>query len=318
MSPIPSTDAVRENTQLSHWQERLRTVLGSVRVTTTNGESPGGKITTTRLSHIDVSRIESDAQRVTRTAYDPRRGQTPRIILVLLRQGTATLIQDHSRVIAEEGDLLAWDETRPYSLHCGGPFTALALRMSRSRLGLPDETPRNTGLSAFTSSAGSAKLLSSIISTLATSPASYDPVVAGRLADTVVDLLSVLLLERSRPGDSPTGKQAALIRRVREHIDQRLEDPALSPRTIAHDHHISVRYLHRLFQSEDTTIRRLIQQRRIEQSARELTRHELRTLPIATIALRWGFANPAHFSRAFRQRYGYTPMQWRKNEPGRK
>ncbi|MFJ5933534.1 helix-turn-helix domain-containing protein [Streptomyces sp. NPDC093071] len=310
---MPTADAVREDTQLSHWQERLRRVLGAVRVTTADGTSPGGTVVTARLGHVDVSRVESDAQRVARTARAPRHGEAPDVLLALLRGGTMALVQDEGHVVADQGDLLVWDEARPYSLHCGGPFTALVLRVPRSRLGLSDDSTRSVALSAFASSAGTAGLLGTVVSTLATSPASYAPSVAGRLADSVVDLLSILLLERSRPGDHGAGERAALVRRVREHIDRNLQDPALSPRTVARDHHISVRYLHRVFQPEDTTVGRLIQQRRIEQSARELARHELRTLSVAAVALRWGFANPAHFSRVFRRRYGCTPVEWRRS-----
>ncbi|MFF9045741.1 helix-turn-helix domain-containing protein [Streptomyces parvulus] len=313
---MPTADAISENTQLGHWQERLRTVLSAVRVTTADGASPGGTVVTARLGHIDVSRVESDAQRVTRTTNALDQDETPSVLLVLLRRGTATLLQNNGHVVAGEDDLLVWDETDDYAFHSDGPFTALVLRLSRSRLGLPDESSRAATLPAFTATAetaGTAGLLATVMSTLATSPASYAPSVAGRLADSVVDLLSILLLERSRHAEDSGGERASLVRRVREHVDRNLQDSELSPRTVARDHHISVRYLHRVFESEDVTVQRLIQQRRIEQSARDLVRHELRTLTVAAIALRWGFTNPAHFSRAFRQRYGRTPTEWRRS-----
>ncbi|MFD6415179.1 helix-turn-helix domain-containing protein [Streptomyces sp. NPDC060194] len=309
---MPAADAVRGDSRLGAWQERVRTVLGAVRVTTADGASPGGTVVTARLGHLDVSRVASDTQRVTRAAAAPHVDGGPGVLLVLLTRGTAALVQGGRHLVAGGGDLMVWDEAGPYSLHCEGPFTALVLRVPRSRLAPYDRATRGAALPAFASSAGTAGLLGTVVSTLATSPASYAPAVAGRLADTVVELLSVLLLERSRPGDAEAGARAALVRRVREHIDRHLEDPALSPRTVARDHHISVRYLHRVFQSEDTTVGRLIQQRRIEQSARELARPELRTLSVAAIALRWGFADPGHFSRAFRRYHGCTPVEWRR------
>ena len=32
---------------------------------------------------------------------------------------------------------------------------------------------------------------------------------------------------------------------------------------------------------------------------------------MSAVAQRWGFVNPAHFSRAFRAAYGVSPREWR-------
>ncbi|MYT26968.1 helix-turn-helix domain-containing protein, partial [Streptomyces sp. SID7760] len=85
----------------------------------------------------------------------------------------------------------------------------------------------------------------------------------------------------------------------------------LSPERIARQHHISVRYLHRLFESEGTTVGRYIRQRRLEQCGRELARRSRVVPTVSAVAQRWGFVSPAHFSRAFRAAYGVSPREWR-------
>lgn len=67
---------------------------------------------------------------------------------------------------------------------------------------------------------------------------------------------------------------------------------------------MSVRYLHRLFEGEETTVCRLIQRRRLEECSRELARRGRATPTVAAVAHRWGFTSPAHFSRVFRAAYG--------------
>ncbi|MCZ0982276.1 hypothetical protein O1L60_34535 [Streptomyces diastatochromogenes] len=62
------------------------------------------------------------------------------------------------------------------------------------------------------------------------------------------------------------------MRRVRDHINRNLGDPDLSPERIARAQRISVRYLHRLFEGEGTTVGQLIRQRRLEECGRELGR----------------------------------------------
>jgi transcriptional regulator GlxA family with amidase domain len=37
-------------------------------------------------------------------------------------------------------------------------------------------------------------------------------------------------------------------------------------------------------------------------------------LPLTKIASKCGFLNPSHFSKAFKQQFGVSPQQFRKNE----
>uniref|UniRef100_UPI0004C754E5 helix-turn-helix domain-containing protein n=1 Tax=Streptomyces sp. NRRL S-31 TaxID=1463898 RepID=UPI0004C754E5 len=136
------------------------------------------------------------------------------------------------------------------------------------------------------------------------------------IARNVVDLVQTLAEERlgrSAP-DAPTVARMSLLR-IRAYIDQHLTDPDLAPDVIARAHHISVRYLHKLFELEDITVSRWIQQRRLEQCRRDLARREVAGLTIAAIAHRWGFTSASHFSRVFRAAYGVSPAEWR-NSPG--
>lgn len=75
-------------------------------------------------------------------------------------------------------------------------------------------------------------------------------------------LLETLVAERSgRQGLTAEADPLSLSPRIRSYINERLPDPGLSPESIARAHHISVRYLQKLFQQEGTTVHRWIQQR---------------------------------------------------------
>jgi len=137
-------------------------------------------------------------------------------------------------------------------------------------------------------------------------PSSYRPADIARLGAVGLDLLVAVLdrhLDRSG-GRSPLPSIEGFIR---EH----LRDPDLSPRTVAAAHHISVSYLHRLFQATGTTVAALIRDRRLEGARRDLTDPRLRETPVHQIAARWGFKGHAAFTRAFRATYEITPRGYR-------
>ncbi|MGV9451747.1 AraC family transcriptional regulator [Streptomyces sp. NPDC003635] len=102
-----------------------------------------------------------------------------------------------------------------------------------------------------------------------------------------------------------------LVRRVRAHVDAHLWDRRLTPASVAAAQHISVRYLHRLFEGQGSTIGRWIQHRRLEEARRELARPGRADLTVSAVARRWGFASATHFSRSFRAAYGMSPSDWR-------
>ena len=64
-----------------------------------------------------------------------------------------------------------------------------------------------------------------------------------------------------------------------------------------------VRRLHKLFEDQPLTVAALIRRRRLERCRAELTGSG-RT--VTAVAARWGFSDPAHFSKLFKATYGYN------------
>ncbi|WP_461012317.1 helix-turn-helix domain-containing protein, partial [Streptomyces capparidis] len=70
-------------------------------------------------------------------------------------------------------------------------------------------------------------------------------------------------------------------------------------------------HLYTLFNAQGLTVAARIRQRRLEHCHRDLADPALRSHPVQAIAARWGFTDPAHFSRTFRAAYGTTPRDHR-------
>jgi AraC-like DNA-binding protein len=81
---------------------------------------------------------------------------------------------------------------------------------------------------------------------------------------------------------------------------------------IAAAHHISLSYLHRVFQqqAQGETVAAWIRARRLEGARGDLADPSLRGTPIHAIAARWGL-RPDDFARAFRAADGVSPRDFR-------
>jgi AraC-like DNA-binding protein len=84
---------------------------------------------------------------------------------------------------------------------------------------------------------------------------------------------------------------------------------------VAMRHGISLRYVRKLFQDEQTTFSDFVLLMRLERS-RQLLRSPVRAVStIASIAHACGFNDLSYFNRTFRRRYGLTPSDFRDGVP---
>ncbi|MEV7127379.1 helix-turn-helix domain-containing protein [Streptomyces sp. NPDC093260] len=313
MSLVLTTDSVPDEEKLDYWRAAVSRGLVPMAVTP-RGEDPiAGRITTGHLGYLRVCAVEADAQRTSRTAAHIARSPEAFLAVGVQLRGTATLVQDGRRTAVAERDIVVYDTARPYSLDYPERFSTRVVHLPRRVLGLPDEQIRRITGTVVDTAQGIGSVLLPFLATLVTSAHTCSPAVAGRLAATVLDFFATLVAEHTGSGEEgPDGARRELVLRVRDHIDRNLGDHDLSPQTVAAAHHISVRYLHRLFQDEGITVSRLVQRRRLEESARELARGGASAPTVSAVARRWGFVSPAHFSRVFRGCYGCSPLEWRR------
>ncbi|MFB9434636.1 helix-turn-helix domain-containing protein [Streptomyces showdoensis] len=307
-----TTASVPDREKVAYWNDAVSRALVPLTVTP-RGEGPfDGRIASGRLGYLQVCTMEADAERVSRTPALIAGSSEALVSVAVQISGTATVVQDGRRAEVAEGELVVCDTTRPYSVDYPQRFATHVFQLPRRTLGVPDDDVRRVTGSAIGTADGVGAMLLPFLATLASSGADrYPQVVANRLAGNVVDLLSTLIAERAHHGGTESDGRSHLMLRVLDHINRNLGDPDLSPERIAREHRISVRYLHRLFEGEGTTVGQFVRRRRLEECRRELARRGRTTPTVSAVAQRWGFVNPAHFSRSFRAEYGVSPREWR-------
>lgn len=103
-----------------------------------------------------------------------------------------------------------------------------------------------------------------------------------------------------------------LISAAKNFIEVNIGDRQLSPGRIAAAVGISERQLGRIFADADTTVGQFILRYRLGLAKGMLSDRGQDVVSIGDVGKGLGFASPSHFSRTFRERFGMTPLQWRK------
>ncbi|MGW2989210.1 helix-turn-helix domain-containing protein [Streptomyces goshikiensis] len=247
----------------------------------------------------------------------PGAGRDDHLHVGVYRQGTALVRRRGVDTALEPGDLLISSAPQPSNLLHAVSSTFLWFRVPRFYLAPARGELAHLGGLLAPGSTGIGSLASRFLLELATwetasgLPHHQLPALRNRLAHNAADLLSLLITDLLEKETAPhPATRAELLSRIRRHIDANLMDPGLSPQGVARAHHISVRYLHRLFQKEGVTVGQWVRRRRLEECRRELARTPIRTSTVAAVAHRWGFISAAHFSRVFRDAFGISPSQW--------
>ncbi len=75
---------------------------------------------------------------------------------------------------------------------------------------------------------------------------------------------------------------------------------------------LSPRYINDLFRDEGTSLMRHVWRRRLENCRKDLANPAHAGQRLTEIAFHWGFNDLSHFSRAFRQRFGCSPREYRR------
>ncbi|MER5789507.1 helix-turn-helix domain-containing protein [Streptomyces sp. NPDC001980] len=235
----------------------------------------------------------------------------PECVVGLACDGPLALGQDPDAVLLRPGQLVVWPAEPPHCAVPTGrrPFRLLTLHLPRHVLAVSDRELRELARHPVPTDHGPAAVLARFIEEVAAQAETLRAGPAGRLGDAALDLAAAFVTDAARPVRS---LQSELVDDVKAYIRRHIGDPDLSPARIARAHHISLRYLQRLFQQDKQTVSGFLRATRLEGCRADLADPVLATRTVAEIRARWGFQDAAVFCRAFKKVYGVSPAQYRR------
>ncbi|MFF9118137.1 helix-turn-helix domain-containing protein [Streptomyces massasporeus] len=311
MSVVLSTASLPAADRGERWHHAVSRTFIPLDVRLLEDDPSPGSIVSHRLGSLQVSQVQAGPQVVTRSRRLIARDGKQFLILTLQRRGSALKEQDGRQARIGPGDFSLSDSSRLFRKKVQDAFSFTSFHFPREDLRVRDEDLRALTATTFSGREGSAAVVGTYFARLAREAGHLDALAGRQFAATALDLLALLINERSGRF-APQGPEtaAATLERVKDHILRHLADPGLAPPGIAAAHFMSVRYLHKLFQAEGVTVGEWIRTQRLERCRRDLLGSPALGHGVAAVARRWGFTSPSHFSRAFRTAYGMTPREW--------
>jgi AraC-like DNA-binding protein len=295
--------------------EGLRAVLGPLNIRTDEGNELPDQVRAADLGALHVGELwASRPGGANRTRHHIQRMEADLVKVDVVAQGEVDIEQDGRQARLHAGDYAFVDLARPAHWTNSSSVRVLAIAFPRQLLPLrTDDTTKLTAV-GLNADDGPGALFSSTARQLARHLDHFDVASGVRVGTATLDLLTVALAGRLDRGGGlpPDVPQRVLIVRMRAFIEDQLADSDLTPSAIARAHHVSLRYLYKLFEGEQKSVAGLIKERRLERCRRDLLDPSLRHLPVSAIAARWGMPNAAHFSHAFRAAYGMAPVEYRR------
>jgi AraC-like DNA-binding protein len=295
----------------AYWREALSRTFNAVDITVPD-DVYSGTIRTSRLGHLQVTTVECDSLRAVRTPRLIARGTGENVIVRVQATGVARIEQDAREAYLQAGEIVIYDMARPHRMDFPDRHQTKSVLLPRRLLGLRESDLQQITAIPIRTDTALGALVSPFLSRLVDTARSYPAHTAELLARNAVDLLAVLVQEQlGREPVDTSGADRAMLLRMQAFIVLHLADRDLTPEVVARAHHISVRYVYKIFQQEGVTVGRWIQRRRLEECRRELARTDAVRRTVAAVARRWGFTSAAHFSRVFQAAYGMSPSAWR-------
>jgi AraC-like DNA-binding protein len=275
---------------------------GVPRVDLVNRTMPGLRILTARYASIrrEGVRQEGDllylCMTLTGTTVGTRGGRE-----MILSDGDAVLMTNEEAT---------WTMTSPSSANIAG------IRLPRSAIAPLVTKLENVTMRRITKDTSGLRLLRKYLDIAADDEALAAPASQRVIISHFYDLVALALGAngdaKALAADRTVG--AVRLAAIKGDIVANLDDGNLSATTVAARNRVTVRYLHKLFESEGVTYSEFVLGRRLERAYHNLKNPLHSRRAISTIAFDLGFNDLSYFNRAFRRRYNATPSNVRNGD----
>ena len=311
MALLIDTAAVPAGERVEFWSESSCQAYHPVQIRTGADGQFWAKLWAHELGPLSVYRIVASPNTMIRTSRLIAAGDPECLHVETILSGRVNAAQEGRNGVARAGDIISYETSHPAVMRADQPFESVVVRVPRRLLG-----PHADAIAALTAVPISGRRAAATFLGRLAARLDARVVVADEgptSVSCVLELVRGLYAGADRVA-APTRlrTRAEILLGVESYIDAHLGDPDLEPEQIARASFISTRYLHKLFESEGTSVCGWIRATRLERCRRDLRNPRLAHQTILAIATRWGLPGAQNFSRVFRAAYGCSPNEFRR------
>jgi AraC-like DNA-binding protein len=233
------------------------------------------------------------------------------MVLMIVREGEVSHTQYGTTERLSRGGMILIDSREAYRVERFGSAASFNVRLPLDLLKAALPAPERFCGTALDARSGMNAIMGDLLMATwrhAEDTSSHETAL---MLDRILDAISTIFRSVKTRSNSVRPPATLHYDRAIRFIESHLSDVQLRPSRIASSLKISTGHLHAVMRSHGTSIGRLVMERRLDNSRRDLLHPELRSHTIAQIAMDWGFSDYAQFSKAFKRRFGVTPRAMR-------
>lgn len=311
-----STSEVRPSERIDAWRERVQGLNFNFNFDTGIGRPYRGRFSRFAIEGFQVVAFEEEQAFFRREARHIRSDGIGVFELFAPIRGRCSVEQFGTVSECGPGSLILVDAAAPFEIRQPDRMSALIFKTSRSTLEQAPLDVESLCGRAIDASRGLPRLTLDLFRSIGGQGEWLDRIQFRQACQHLIELVTLMTGAPEDGALPPHGVRAATLRRLRAHIREHANDPATGTRTLAAAFGLSERYVQMLFQEAGTTVRDYVRAQRLENARRLLASPAGRGRTITEIAYGCGFASSAHFSTAFKDRYGQSPRAFRRQALG--
>ncbi|HEY0252963.1 MAG TPA: helix-turn-helix domain-containing protein [Kofleriaceae bacterium] len=288
--------------RLACWSDALAAVCGRLHADPLGARTLDGTMMFGEVGRLLIGRIAASRHRVGLTPALARTEPHAVAKVIVQTIGTSTYEQAGELVALGPGECIAYDVSQPHMITSAEHSEHLVVIIPHELVAERGVRLDSLHAQRFSATSGVGRLGAALIESTLAELDTITPICEADLATAILNLVFLPLAGASHGRDS-------MRYRIKSYIREHIRNPALSIDELARAFHCSKRTLHLAFTDCDQTIADFIRATRLDGCRAELEHRTDRS--ISEVAFAWGFASSAHFSRLFRQRFGFAPSSLR-------
>jgi AraC-like DNA-binding protein len=304
------TDDVSARDRIPFWNDWINSLFQGLQSDLYGDTEFDGRLACAHAGDVILTRLESNRHRVMRSRTQVRGSEIGYLKIVAPFYGSAGVEQKGREAWVSPGEWSIYDTTDTYAVNNPSRVEHLIVMVPKAHLAerglvIDELMARRLG-----GRGGIARVALETMRSAWRELPCMTPDAARSTGDVITQCVHLSLLDLAGRGTAITQRES-LRERIKQHVMRHLADPDLSVEQIARALNVSRRHLYNAFADEPDGVAGFLLARRIEACRLAFDDLKLAERSITEIALAFGFSNPAHFSRVFRNQTGVSPSAYR-------